>query len=294
MTVSVPPFFRPPFAATAPLTALMLEAPDEKMTPLIATPPVPPLSAAPNNVSPFRNTELVVIVSEVAAEVLVRSRALAVTKLWTDCWLFASVIVGPANGVSMQTSSAAVGTRIGFQLFAFVHCPSGGTAPPVHRIVVVMGQTLVLVTVMLTEAVAFAGVGFVSFSVTVAVFMIVPVPVAMTVSETVALAPLASCPRLQVTAAGTVQVPWLGVTLSKLRLAGSRSVSVTPVELDGPLLVTVKVYVTVVPWVTVVGNAVLVIARFATSAAPGLIMMAEGVKPTWPLVISAVGLLATS
>ncbi len=45
---------------------------------------------------------------------------------------------------------------------------------------------------------------------------------------------------------------------------------------------------------TVVGTAVLVIANPATSALAGLMMMAEGVKPTWPLVISAVGLLARS
>lgn len=147
----------------------------------------------------------------------------------------------------MQTSSVATGNLAGFQFAAVVHCPSAGAARPVHRIVVVIRQTLALVTVTVAEAVAFAGVGFVSFSVTVAVFVIEPAAVAVAVRETEAVAPFARVPKLQVTVVVPVQVPWLDVAETNVRLAGSASVIVTPVELDGPLLVTAMVKVTVVP-----------------------------------------------
>jgi len=91
---------------------------------------------------------------------------------------------------------------------------------------------------MVAEAVPFVGVGLVSFSATVAVFVIAPVAVAVTARETEALAPFASVPRLQVTVVVPVQVPWLGVAETNVRPAGSTSVNVTPVEFDGPLLVT--------------------------------------------------------
>src|SRR6267143_1845067 len=101
------------------------------------------------------------------------------------------------------------------------------------------GQTVVLLTVMVAEEVAFAGFGLVSFSVTVAVFVIEPAAVAVTARETEAVAPFARVPRLQVTVGVVkVQVPWLGVAETNVRPAGSASVTVTPEELDGPLLVT--------------------------------------------------------
>src|SRR5882762_6003754 len=102
-------------------------------------------------------------------------------------------------------------------------------------------QAAAPVTVMVAEAVAFAGVGFVSFSVTVAVFVIEPAIVAVTARDTEAVAPFARVPRLQATVVVPVQVPWLGVEETNMRPAGSTSVNVTPVELDGPLLVTVRV-----------------------------------------------------
>src|SRR5712692_8470170 len=127
-------------------------------------------------------------------------------------------------------------------------------------------QTDEPVTVMVVEAEAFAGVGLVSFSVTLAVFVIEPVAVAAAVRETEAVAPLPSVPKLQVTVdvlARKVQVPWLAVAETKVRPTGSTSDTTTPVEFDGPLLVTVMVKVTFVPRVTVVGTAVLVMARLA-------------------------------
>ena len=87
----------------------------------------------------------------------------------------------------------------------------------------------------------------VSFSVTVAVFVLVPAPFAVTVIETEAMPPLPNVPKLQETndsAKKPQGEPWLGVAETKVRpgpTAGNVSVTVTPVELDGPLLVTVRV-----------------------------------------------------
>lgn len=68
----------------------------------------------------------------------------------------------------------------------------------------------------------------------------------VTVSVTVATAPLSSEPIAQVTIPlAFAHVPWLPVALSKLIPSGSVSVSVTPVAPDGPWLVTVSVYVRV-------------------------------------------------
>jgi len=109
-------------------------------------------------------------------------------------------------------------------------------------------QAAAPVTVMVAEALAFAGVGFVSFSVTLAVFVIEPTAVAVAVRETEVVAPFAKVPRLHATIMGLgTQVPWLGVAETNVRPAGSTSVITTPVELDGPLLVTAMVKVTVVP-----------------------------------------------
>src|SRR5712692_6905982 len=104
-------------------------------------------------------------------------------------------------------------------------------------------QAAAPVTVIVAEADAFAGVGLVSFSVTLAVFTVVLAAVAVTVAvrDMEALAPLASVPKLHVTVAVPVQVPWLGVAETNVRPAGRKSVTVTPVELDGPLLVTAMV-----------------------------------------------------
>ena len=71
--------------------------------------------------------------------------------------------------------------------------------------------------------------------------MIVPAAVGVTVMVTVALSPLARLPRLQVTGAVPLQVPWLGVAEPNVTPLGSVSVTVTMVASDGPSLVTVSV-----------------------------------------------------
>src|SRR5260370_24559912 len=102
-------------------------------------------------------------------------------------------------------------------------------------------QTDAPLTVIVGEGVALAGL--VSFSATIAMFNVGLAAVAVTVAvrETEAVPPMANVPKLQVTVVVPVQVPWLGVADTNLSPAGSTSVTVTPVEPDGPLLVTVIV-----------------------------------------------------
>jgi len=155
-------------------------------------------------------------------------------------------MVAAAKGVSMHTMSLAPGIAFLFQLAGVVHKPS--LAAPVQKMVATGLHAVPPVTVMVAEAEALAGVGLVSFSVTLAVFVIEPTAVAVAVRETEAVAPFAKVPRLHATIVGLgTQVPWLGVAETNVRPAGSTSVNVTPVELEGPLLVTVIVKVTVVP-----------------------------------------------
>src|SRR5216683_1540043 len=246
MTVSVPLAVSPALALT-PVVPPMLEVPIDVKRPSSAKLPAL-LKVAPFRVRALRNTELAATVSEAAEVALERTKLLAAVKLWTDCTLLDRVTVEPANGVSMHTSSVTRGTLAGFQFVGVVHWLSGGTAPPVHRIVATPLHAVALVTVIVAEALAFAGVEFVSFSVTVAVFVIDPRAVAVAVRETEAVAPFAKVPRLHATIVGLgTQVPWLGVAETNVRPAGSTSVTVTPVELDGPLLVTAIAKVTVVP-----------------------------------------------
>ena len=56
-----------------------------------------------------------------------------------------------------------------------------------------------------------------------------------------ALAPLFRLPRLQPIVVVPLQLPWLEATETNVTLAGSVSVTVTPVAVNGPLLVTLIV-----------------------------------------------------
>ena len=67
----------------------------------------------------------------------------------------------------------------------------------------------------------------------------VPTACGVTLIATVALAVLASVPSEQVTVPEACeQLPWLGVAETKVTPAGSVSVSVMPVALEGPALLT--------------------------------------------------------
>ncbi len=101
------------------------------------------------------------------------------------------------------------------------------------------------ITVLVGPAALSVGAGSGWSPVTVAVFArVVPAAEARTVPAivTVAVAPLASVPTVQETVCPAVeQEPWLAVTVPGFRPAGSGSLSVTPVAVDGPSLRTVSV-----------------------------------------------------
>src|SRR4029077_20425470 len=78
----------------------------------------------------------------------------------------------------------------------------------------------------------------------------------------VALAPLASVPTVQTPVPERYE-PVLGVPETKVNPAGSRSVTCTPVALLGPLLVAVRVKVTLLPKLGVALSTVLVTAMSA-------------------------------
>ena len=95
-----------------------------------------------------------------------------------------------------------------------------------------------VVTVLV--AVLFAGFGSLTADETVAVFVTIPGVVdVFTTSAMVAAPPFARVPRLLVTGPVPEQEPWLGVLETNVDPAGSVSTTVTPVAVDGPLLVTV-------------------------------------------------------
>jgi hypothetical protein len=125
------------------------------------------------------------------------------------------------------------------------------------------------VTAVVTLAELLAVLGSGSVAVTDAVLVMLPAATGLMMMVTVAVAALARVPRLQLTAA--VQVPWLGVAETNVTPVGTASVKVTPVAGDGPLLVTIRVYVRLLPIPTGLGEAVLVTARSAEDVAVTLV-----------------------
>ena len=87
-----------------------------------------------------------------------------------------------------------------------------------------------------------AVLGSASFPETLAELVIEPAAVGVSEIVTVAEAALARVPRLHVTVPPACeQEPWLGVAEMKITPAGSVSVRITPVAVEGPPLVTVTV-----------------------------------------------------
>jgi hypothetical protein len=82
-------------------------------------------------------------------------------------------------------------------------------------------------------------------------------------SVTVAVPPLASVPRLQLTGEAELHVPCDGVAETNVRPGGSVSRRETLVAGEGPLLWTVIVYVSVEPFVAIGEFAAVVSARSA-------------------------------
>jgi hypothetical protein len=82
----------------------------------------------------------------------------------------------------------------------------------------------------------------ISLLATLAVLVIVPAALGVTTMVMVALAPLVSVPRLQVTVLpDRLQLPWLDEEETNVTLDGRVSVTLTFVAVPGPLLVMVIV-----------------------------------------------------
>lgn len=112
------------------------------------------------------------------------------------------------------------------------------------------------------------GPGSFDVLVTEAVLLIVDPAAAMTRTTSVILAepPNAIGPSEQVTGpvppgGGAVKVPWLGATDTKVVPAGTLSVTVTPVAVLGPALLTAIAYVRLAPLPTGFGEPFFVMDR---------------------------------
>ena len=120
-------------------------------------------------------------------------------------------------------------------------------------------------TVVCTVEVLLAGIGSDSAEATDAVLVkVVGAPGVLTAISTFAFADLAILPRLQVTVPeACVHVPCVGIAERKVTPAGSVSVSVTPVAVDGPKLWTSMSYVSWSFTATGFGEPDLETRRFA-------------------------------
>src|SRR6266542_2840242 len=97
-------------------------------------------------------------------------------------------------------------------------------------------------TAIVVTATLLSGLGSALLPLTVAVFVSVAgVAGARAFSVTVAFAPLANEPSLQVTVVVPEHLPWLAAAEMKAAWLGRASTSITPGVEDGPLLLTVTV-----------------------------------------------------
>jgi hypothetical protein len=129
--------------------------------------------------------------------------------------------------------------------------------------VFVIDRSACAVTVVDADALLLPGTGSVTPLVTLAVLFNVPPVVGVTTMVTVALAPFPRTPMEQITVLVPLQLPWLGVADTYVTPAGNGSLTLTPVALFGPKLVTVIVYVRFWPTNTGSGESVLLSDRSA-------------------------------
>jgi hypothetical protein len=164
---------------------------------------------------------------------------------WHEPWLaVAETNVAPAVKVPAKTAPVAGDGP----LFVIVIVKVRFTPTPAGfgELEMATAMSAEATTVTLAMAVLFEGKGSASFAETLPVLLRVPAARgALATMLSVAVAPFASEPKLQLMA--VVQVPWLGVAETKTIPAGSVSVKVTPVAVEGPLLVTVNEKVTLLP-----------------------------------------------
>src|SRR4030066_467748 len=132
-------------------------------------------------------------------------------------------------------------------------------------------------------------------AVTVAVLLNALLPlIGVTTSVIVAEAVLAMTPRLHDCVVVPVQLPCDGVLETNVTPAGNVSLTVTPVAVSGPALLTVMVYVRLLPAVIGSGASVIVIPRFADPTTPELFPHQVPQRP-FPLVVpGAIGVAAYS
>ena len=98
-----------------------------------------------------------------------------------------------------------------------------------------------IITVVVLAALLLAGTGSNPAPVIDALLLTGPGAVALAAIVTVALAPLAKVPKLHVTGLFALQLPWLGIVETKVRLVGKTSTNVTAPASSLPLLVIVTV-----------------------------------------------------
>jgi hypothetical protein len=140
----------------------------------------------------------------------------------------------------------------------------------------------------------FEPAGSVEVVVTVALLLPIKPPVsgAVTLMVIVAVCPLVIVPRVQVTGPDPAQLPRVVEALTKVTPAGSVSVTVTPVAVEGPLFWAWMVYVSVPPGATGSGVANFAISTSAMAGDSRTPMMVQrrfalrvqliGVEPAAP------------
>jgi hypothetical protein len=123
-------------------------------------------------------------------------------------------------------------------------------------------------TMVSSTSTLFSGFKSASKLVTVDVFATAPGRMGVTTMVTVAVAPFASAPSVQVTVPSSwLQLPCVGVAEPNVTPAGSTSISVAAAAASGPPFPTVIVYVSIPPTVTGSGESVLTTERSALNNA---------------------------
>jgi hypothetical protein len=145
-----------------------------------------------------------------------------------------------AGNVSVTVTPVAELGPLLVTVIVYVTCSPTETGSGVSVLVIARSaEETEGLTVVDEVALLLPGTGSLVVLDTLAVLLNVPAAVGVTTIVTVALAPLATLPRLQVTVLVPLQPPWLGVADTNVVAAGNVSVTVTAEAEVGPPLVTV-------------------------------------------------------
>ena len=146
-------------------------------------------------------------------------------------------IVTPGGSVSVMTTLVAGWLPTLITVAVSVRLLPRITESGVAVVMTVRSGELLTVTGPL-EALLSSGVGSGSLPATVAVFWAEPAATAVTRIEMSTIAPLGIAPSEQTTGTDCVHAPWLAVAKANVTVAGSESVTTTPVASPGPLFLT--------------------------------------------------------